>query len=433
MLNWLKKIIFKKGANKRNPSLINHFDDLIASDFWPKNKLNQLAEKRLKDLLVWSFENSPFYKKKIVEAGFDPYLENFDWKNFKKIPITTKSDLVNYNSVIQVPPSKFGKTFYCESSGTSGQVLSFIRDENWDSFIRAAQMRGYSWYNVNPWDFNIYFWGYNSSFLKKLRLRILDFLVNRFRIFDYNEKSIRELKKKGVNAVYIEGYSSMIYEMAKLIPKASKDFKKLRLVKATSEKIFPHYKTAVKQAFNIELRSEYGAAEAGIIAFECPEGKMHIVEEGVYVEVGENQELIITNLVSKSFPIIRYQLGDAVVLENESATCACGREHRIIKEIQGRVGKNIYGKTKLFPSLTLYYMFKNIFFQYNKSIDYQAVQYEKGRLEILTLEKLTDIEKSWVIHESNKYFKDEVTVKFKVAKDFRLEKGKLRDFISKIE
>lgn len=431
MTEWINKTVFKLGARIRNPRLFYFFRQLISSDFSSKGELASIQEKKLSDLLCWAYDHSAYYKSQMDLIGFDPR-QGFDWEKFNKIPIITKSTLVSENSKIQVDPAKFDKVFHCESSGTSGQVLSFIRDEEWDSFIRAAQLRGYSWHGVNPWNFNIYFWGYNSSFLKKIKLRILDLLVNRYRIFDYNERSLSNLKKKSKKVVYIEGYSSMIYEMAKLIPDSQENFKYLKLVKGTSEKIFPHYKTTVEQAFGKKLRSEYGAAEAGIIAFECPEGNMHLIEEGVYVEVNEDKEIIITNLVSKSFPIIRYKLGDAVEMADENTICPCGRAHRIINEVTGRIGKNIQGKSLVYPSLTLYYIFKNIFFEYNTTIDYQAIQEEKGRLYIYTLYKLSSEEKDWILAESNKYFKGDIDLIFKKTDTFRTEKGKLKDFISKL-
>ncbi len=76
--------------------------------------------------------------------------------------------------------------------------------------------------------------------------------------------------------------------------------------------------------------------ETGIIAFECTEGNMHINLEGVYVETDSNNEIIVTNFHSYSFPVIRYMLGDAVKLSDDNIRCKCGMAHPVIKEVSGR-------------------------------------------------------------------------------------------------
>jgi phenylacetate-CoA ligase len=328
---------------------------------------------------------------------------------------------------------EFNKLFKCETSGTSGQVLKFSKNEEWDSFTRASMMRGYSWYGINPWDFNIYFWGYNTRFLSKIKIRILDKLVNRWRIFNYDKKSISRLEQKIKKSVYIEGYSSMIYELSKIA--VSKDIRaaKLKMIKGTSEKIFPHYQKAVFEAFGLKMISEYGAAEAGIIAFECPKGNMHINMEGVIVEVNEMNEILVTNLYSYSFPIIRYKLGDVVSLAAKSVTCNCGLHHPILIDVTGRIGKNIHGLTKKFPSLTLYYIFKNIYFNYNFELNYQAHQNIIGRLDIWLDIEITEFLSTIIKQEAFKYFETEIEVELTFSNCFRGVKGKLRDFITTLE
>ena len=73
----------------------------------------------------------------------------------------------------------------------------------------------------------------------------------------------------------------------------------------------------------------------------------------------ENGEIIVTNLLSRSFPIIRYKLGDFVRLASSDFKCSCGRAHPVILDVLGRVGKNVLGKKSIYPSLTFYYVFKN--------------------------------------------------------------------------
>lgn len=111
---------------------------------------------------------------------------------------------------------------------------------------------------------------------------------------------------------------------------------------------------------------------------------MHIMMENVIVEE-EDGEAIITNLISDSFPIVRYKLGDSIVLDNETV-CSCGLKHKIISEVKGRVGKTIYGNESNYPSLTLYYIFKNLAVKYNTMINYQAIQKKKESLSSIWTE-----------------------------------------------
>lgn len=426
------KYVFIRGAKKRNPLIFKHFKDLKESENWSKEELLKLNEQRLRDLCVFSFNHSPFYKKRFLEVGFDP---EKDWslEGFKKIPFTTKADLISRNEEIHTPSHFFRKRFYVETSGTSGQILTFHRDESWDSFNRASIWRGYSWFGANPWDKKLYFWGYNTAKLKRAKLRLMDFLVNRFRLFDFEPKKLQKLIPKLSQVKIIEGYSSMIYELANVLDGKGVKFPNLCMVKGTSEKIFPHYQEIAQKIYGMRIVSEYGSTESGIIAFECPDGNMHINLEGVFVEKDpEDGGIIVTNLQSYSFPSIRYKLGDQIELADPDFECSCGMKHPVLKEVTGRIGKNIQGSDRNYPSLTLYYIFKNIYFNQDRKIDFQAHQYEKGKLQIWLKEPVTKELRNMILKESNNYFSD-ISLELLENHDFRQQAGKLRDFVSHIE
>src|SRR5690606_11264256 len=146
--------------------------------------------------------------------------------------------------------------------------------------------RGYSWYDIKPWERNGYFWGYNLDKSALIKIKILDFFQNRFRLFSYEDSEVLNFVKKLKKAKYLHGYSSMIYEVAKIInAKGLSANYKLKMVKGTSEKIYDSYQKEVEKAFGLKIISEYGSAEGGLIAFECVEGNMHINVENVIVEV----------------------------------------------------------------------------------------------------------------------------------------------------
>ncbi|MGB0127260.1 MAG: hypothetical protein WBP72_06435, partial [Rhodocyclaceae bacterium] len=313
----------------------------------------------------------------------------------------------------------------------TGRPLVFYRNKDWDAWHRASVFRGYSWYGVDPWECNGYLWGYNFSPLKQAKTKLLDFLQNRFRLFSYRDDEINQFLDKLRSASYLGGYSSMIYEIAKKVNSSGRAAEfKLKMVKGTSEKIFEGYHAESLRAFGRKITSEYGAAEAGIIAFECPHGNMHINMETVLVEVIDH-EIVVTNLVSKSFPIIRYKLGDYVDVDLDTK-CPCGMAHPIIKDVVGRVGKVIYGARTTYPSLTLYYVFKNLAMTHDLVFNYQATQKERGKLGVAIEGVLSDSHRQLLMQEFQRYFGEDMAVEIHHGANLKSSGKKRVDFISEI-
>lgn len=425
------RIIYKIGSRIRNPSIFKKLSFLLESQTWDIDQLINFQIKRLNDLLAFSNEYSNFYREHFKKNGIDLKIKHLE--DLKRIPPITKNELIMHNGDIH-SRYKFNKIFISETSGTTGQVLTFNKNEEWDSENRAAMLRGYNWHNVKPWEYNIYMWGYDIDKKKRKKIRVMDFLQNRYRIFDYSEDSLRLLLDKISDASFINGYSSMIYELSKIFnsQKIKLYPKKLKMIKGTSEKIFPHYNEEIQKAFGLKMISEYGAAESGLIAFECKYGNMHINMENVIVEE-VNKEIIVTNLASFSFPIIRYKLGDYISLLPSDKYCECGLKHPIIKEVSGRVGKNIYGINKVYPSFTFYYIFKNLYFTRGLKLSYQCIQNEKGYLLVLIKEKHYEKLEILIKKEFEKYFEEDIKMRIKFSQKFHTYKNKLVDFISQVD
>ena len=68
-------------AKKNVPYDEKYYDDV---ETWPREKLEELQLERLKDELVWSYENSPYYKRAWDEAGVDPHITSL--KDLEKFP-----------------------------------------------------------------------------------------------------------------------------------------------------------------------------------------------------------------------------------------------------------------------------------------------------------------------------------------------------------
>ncbi|WP_343330098.1 phenylacetate--CoA ligase family protein [Polaribacter staleyi] len=427
----IRKFIYNLGQKIRNPALKKNYNFLKESEKWSLEKLEEYQLKKLKELLKIAYHNSDFYRQKFDEQQLD-INDVKRLEDLKSFPIINKKDLITFTSQIHTNLN-FKKTFLATTSGTSGESLKFVREENADSFNRAAIQRGYSWYKVYPWERNGYFWGFSFSFINQQKNKVLDFLQNRFRIFSYEEKSLKKFIKKSEKAKYIHGYSSMIYQTAVLINKLGLPKPlHLKMIKGTSEKIFESYKPAIKKAFGLDIISEYGATETGIIAYECKEGNLHLHMEGVLVEEVDD-EIIITNLQMQSFPIIRYRLGDYIALAPRDKKCTCGMNHLILEEVTGRIGENVYGFYKIYPSLYFYYIFKNLSKRDHLNLNYQVIQNKKGVLEFRIEQEINEIELSLLKHEIEVYFKQDVLIKIFTNVKLLSVKGKFKSFVSNIE
>jgi phenylacetate-CoA ligase len=100
----------------------------------------------------------------------------------------------------------------------------------------------------------------------------------------------------------------------------------------------------LERTFGCRVINEYGASECLSIGFGCPEGWLHVNADWVIVEPvdvqyrptppGETSHtVLITNLANRVQPIIRYDLGDAVVLH--PGRCTCGNALPAIR-VEGR-------------------------------------------------------------------------------------------------
>ena len=111
------------------------------------------------------------------------------------------------------------------------------------------------------------------------------------------------------------------------------------------ETLWPDVRAEIAKAFGCRVDEIYKCTESAI-AMPCGEGRLHVNEDLVLLEtLDENgrevapgrpcTRLLVTDLVKRSCPIIRYELNDIVTISKES--CPCGSHFRVIESIQGRL------------------------------------------------------------------------------------------------
>lgn len=111
------------------------------------------------------------------------------------------------------------------------------------------------------------------------------------------------------------------------------------------EKLSTRTRERVAQAWGCTLRESYGASEFFSIGWECAKGRIHantdwvilepIDKDGRAVPAGQlSHSTLLTNLANYVQPIIRYELGDRMIMSDRR--CECGSPLPVI-DVEGRI------------------------------------------------------------------------------------------------
>ena len=135
--------------------------------------------------------------------------------------------------------------------------------------------------------------------------------------------------------------------LAKCIRKNKLDkIPELKYIELTGEMLFDNVRKEIEEAFGCKVVNQYGCYEANSIAYECPCGKLHCMEDNIYVEIvnelgkekkdGEEGNIVITTLNSHMMPFIRYKVGDKGKIVH-NPRCSCGNKSPILELTSGRI------------------------------------------------------------------------------------------------
>jgi len=212
-------------------------------------------------------------------------------------------------------------------------------------------------------------------------------------IYSLDQASILKgyLMLKKHQPVLIRAISSGLYRFCVGLKSLELDGKQLGLkgVIFTGEGFPEAQREFVEEVLGCPTICEYGCTELGIIGFECPERKIHLLHEnlifefikdGLPAKTGEVAELVVTNLRNYTAPLIRYSVGDLVV--SSSKSCSCKRTLPVIEGIQGRLHDTI-----LTPDGAVIHglFFTHLFDRYSQIHQFRVIQETLNELNIETV------------------------------------------------
>jgi phenylacetate-coenzyme A ligase PaaK-like adenylate-forming protein len=307
----------------------------------PAEEVRKIQLTRMKKLLGDVYQTHPFYRERFDASQFDPY-KMADLSDIKKVPILEKDDYRTFiNNQLEKGEKPYQNWYDDTTGGSTGIPLRILR--NWDEraymlakWMSVLKLNGYNWRDVT----------YSMPAPSHIQR---DSIVQRFGIMkrymvaftDPVENMVEMILK--VNPTVIYGNKTHLVHIALYCDKNKIKLPKPRLCISFAETMDERSRAVIEKCFGAEnLMQIYGAIEFSIIAYQIQgEEYCNWSHTTNYLEVldenGQDTNFggsIITDLFIRSFPMIRYNLGDILYTETKDGL-------PVIKKIHGRQDDSI--------------------------------------------------------------------------------------------
>ncbi|NLW19647.1 MAG: phenylacetate--CoA ligase family protein [Candidatus Cloacimonetes bacterium] len=318
-----------------------HYRFYSQTQWYDQEQMRGFQKAKLVRLLKHCRQNLPYYANVMKNLGMEPedIKEPGDIVCFpvltKELILEHKDEFVPHN-LKDIKGVKSGFT-----GGTTGGAFPKRNDAATRSSSWGAYQRFYDWMGIGRNDEKVdLMGGYAQS--KKLLVRLKGQMLDKvhhshsfdtYETFERNfSRLVQLLQTRDIKL--IRAYTQYLHNMAVEMRNRGLKFQ-LKAIMTTAEPLFEEHRALFREVFACETFDQYGCGEIGSIAFECEHHNgLHVTEERVFLEVGKNKELILTDLDNFAMPLIRYMNGDEAELDEQA--CTCGRKSPLIKWIKGR-------------------------------------------------------------------------------------------------
>ena len=322
----------------------------VARETLPREELEILQLRRLKDVCARVFANVPFYRRRFEERGIIPE-DIRSLADLSLLPFTEKQDLRNNYpfGLFAVPRETIVRLH--ASSGTTGKatVVGYTRRdlENWSELMaRSLAMAGATANDIIhvAYGYGLFTGGLGAHFGgERLGATVVPASGGA------TKRQIHLLKDFGATVLCCTpSYAQHLFEAGQEQGVNFRDLP-LRIGVFGAEPWTEEMRQEMERNMGIDALNIYGLSEimGPGVAMECVDGKngMHIYEDhflpeiidpatGEQLPLGASGELVITTLTKEGIPLLRYRTRDITALD--PTPCRCGRTHLRLRRFTGR-------------------------------------------------------------------------------------------------
>jgi len=375
----------------------NRLDMLKKTEEQQWDSMNDVLERQfqsLKIMLNYAYEHVKYYKKVFDEYQVRPNdIKTPD--DVKKIPVLTKSDIQNNLESLLSDACPASSRYQDASGGSTGQPTIIYLDRNGLDRKFAAMLMSDKRTGWQVGEKVVYLWGadHEVNKLKRMKEKILHRFVFRdetLNAFALTEDVMAAFAKRLISSKpsLIVAYTNVAFLFANYLRRNNLTGICPKGIICSAETLTEEKRKFIEETFQCKVFNRYGSREVGLIASECDRQEgLHINADDIYLEIGpfsklynesrDTGEIIVTDLINKVMPLIRYNMGDVGKLGK--SVCSCGRGHPLIQEIAGRTsdfiihpdGRLIHGE-----------LFSHAFYGIKEVRQFQIIQNKLDVLEV---------------------------------------------------
>lgn len=450
-MKWFIKNISYPFFAKRDGvyNLKHHLQELEKHESLSLEEIREYQLKNIQALIKHAYQTSPFYRDRMKKMGIVPS-DIKTLNDFSQFPILKKEDIIEHRE--EMVSNSFAKDeiHLSQSGGTTGNLVTFYRDNGCISQKEAALLHFERWAG---WDFGTwksYIWPATFDFngASGLKSAIKNFLYQRVIIYpaikikeDEALKILYKMKRKGVH--FVRAFPGALKEVAHIARKYQIQFDSIKGIVTTGELMLDYDRKFIEETFQAPIFNSYRTREIGLIGQECrAHHGLHINSAHVYVEVVDEEKnlpvknqlgkILVTDLLNRGMPFIRYEIGDIGIMEDSE--CSCGRKMPLISQLGGRLSDALYTTKgeKLVSISVIPNMFSHFLKEQNQ---FQLIQEDYDKITI----RLTypELNKETILEQKNvarQIFGEDIKIKYEYVDEIpRLKSGKYPIIVSKIK
>lgn len=319
------------------------------SQWWPTERLAFVQHQQLALLLEHAIATVPYYRAfPAAGDGSEAVLEA--WSEF---PVLTRADVQKAGEALHSdsPPARHGRVHTVRTSGSTGEPVAVLGNEMTRFFFQVFTIRDHLWQQRDL-----------HAFFASIRPDRLDepggiesphWDASIAALFETGpaallhssapiEQQLRWLAEHRPG--YLLSMPSNLRALADTCLASGVRLDSLQELLTFGEALTPATRARLEAVFEVPVVDMYSTLEVGYIALQCPEHQhYHVQAESALVEVldargrscapGQVGEIVVTPLHNFASPLLRYRLGDHVLV---GAACPCGRGLPVIERIMGR-------------------------------------------------------------------------------------------------